>query len=210
MRYYEYTLRENEKPKPNIGDIVHFTHCGNDAYGEVSNVTVDGVSIFSPNSDRSFIHMGEIKQLEKKVFNLDRPATFTPKDVKRYYHPEDHTGGIPVKIWPETVTTDPTPYTHIFPQGDLGRTWDETKKPSTEGGPKDEHYREGDIECVDYLWDNLTMEKFVGGLEWNIKKYLHRWSFKGEPVKDLRKARDYLNVLIDVMEGKDPKFKEWK
>ena len=44
----------------------------------------------------------------------------------------------------------------------------------------------------------------------NIKKYLHRWRYKENPVKDLRKARDYLNVLIDVSEGKPPKFKEWK
>lgn len=72
------------------------------------------------------------------------------------------------------------------------------------------HYTEGDIECVDYLFDNMPMEAFIGGLEWNTKKYLHRWRHKGNPVKDLKKARDYLNVWIDVMEGKDPKFKEWK
>jgi len=63
---------------------------------------------------------------------------------------------------------------------------------------------------VDYLWDNMPFEAFVGGVEWNIKKYLHRWRDKGEPVKDLRKARDYLSVLIDVMEGKEPQFKEWE
>lgn len=83
----------------------------------------------------------------------------------------------------------------------------------TDYTPKDikevDHYRESDIECVDYLWDNMPMEAFIGGLEWNVKKYLHRWRRKSAPVKDLRKARDYLTVLIDVMEGKEPKFKEW-
>jgi len=72
------------------------------------------------------------------------------------------------------------------------------------------HYTQSEIECVDYLWDNMPFESFVGGLEWNIKKYLHRWRYKENPVKDLRKARDYLNVLIDVSEGKSPKFEEWK
>ena len=38
-----------------------------------------------------------------------------------------------------------------------------------------DHYREGEIECVDYLWDNMPKEAFIGGAEWNIKKYLHRW-----------------------------------
>ena len=73
-----------------------------------------------------------------------------------------------------------------------------------------EHYQEGDIECVDYLWDNMPFEAFIGGLEWNIKKYLHRWRRKDNPIKDLRKARDYLSVLIDVMEGGKPEFKEWE
>lgn len=81
--------------------------------------------------------------------------------------------------------------------------------------PKDirspvDHYKEADIECVDYLWDNMPFEAFVGGLEWNTKKYLHRWRYKEKPVQDLRKARDYLTVLINVMEGKDPKFNEWE
>jgi hypothetical protein len=73
-----------------------------------------------------------------------------------------------------------------------------------------DHYKAGDIECVDYLYDNMPLEAFMGGLEWNVKKYLHRWRRKGNPVKDLKKARDYLNVLIDVMEGNDPKFKEFE
>ena len=73
-----------------------------------------------------------------------------------------------------------------------------------------DHYENGEIECIDYLWDNMPLEAFIGGLEWNVKKYMHRWRYKENPVKDLRKARDYLNVMIDVMEGTDkPKFREW-
>ena len=73
-----------------------------------------------------------------------------------------------------------------------------------------EHYETGSIECVDYLYDNMPLEAFIGGLEWNVKKYLHRWRFKEKPVEDLRKARDYLTVLIDAMEGEvKPQFKEW-
>lgn len=91
--------------------------------------------------------------------------------------------------------------------------WDNEVYPSEDYTPKDikevDHYRESDIECVDYLWDNMPVEAFIGGLEWNVKKYLHRWRRKNAPVQDLRKARDYLTVLIDVMEGKEPKFKEW-
>lgn len=71
------------------------------------------------------------------------------------------------------------------------------------------HYSTGTIECIDYLYDNMPEEAFIGGLEWNIKKYLHRWRYKEDPVGDLRKARDYLTVLIDTLEGKNPEFREW-
>ena len=43
---------------------------------------------------------------------------------------------------------------------------------------KPEHYSYGSIECVEYLYDNMPMEAFIGGLEWNVKKYLHRWRYK--------------------------------
>jgi hypothetical protein len=71
------------------------------------------------------------------------------------------------------------------------------------------HYGTGDIECVDYLYDNMPREAFIGWLEGSFKKYTHRWRYKENPIKDLRKARDFLSVLIDVLEDKKPEFKEW-
>ena len=62
------------------------------------------------------------------------------------------------------------------------------------------HYSSDKIECVDYLKDNMPFEAYLGGLEWNVKKYLHRWRRKGKPVEDLRKASWYLNRLINELE----------
>lgn len=59
-----------------------------------------------------------------------------------------------------------------------------------------EHYNQGFIECIDYIEGGLSREAFEGYLEGNIKKYLHRWRFKGKD-KDLQKARWYLNKLIE-------------
>lgn len=64
------------------------------------------------------------------------------------------------------------------------------------------HYSSDKIECVDYLKDNMPFEAYLGGLEWNVKKYLHRWRRKGKPVEDLLKSRWYLNRLIDELQGK--------
>jgi len=57
------------------------------------------------------------------------------------------------------------------------------------------HYNHGTIECIDYLKDNLSQEAFMGYLEGNTKKYLHRWRYKNKRVQDLMKAEWYLNRL---------------
>ena len=65
------------------------------------------------------------------------------------------------------------------------------------------HYTSGNIECWDYLKDNMPREAYLGGLEWNIKKYLHRWRYKEKPLQDLKKARVYLDRLINELENQD-------
>ena len=51
--------------------------------------------------------------------------------------------------------------------------------------------------------DNMDFQMFLGYLEGNTKKYLHRFRYKGKPVEDLKKARWYLDQLITEMEGND-------
>lgn len=62
------------------------------------------------------------------------------------------------------------------------------------------HYSSGEIECIQYLEDNLPFEAYTGYLEGNCKKYLHRWRHKGKPLEDLKKAQWYLNRLISTLE----------
>ena len=61
------------------------------------------------------------------------------------------------------------------------------------------HYGNGRIECIEYMRDNMDHMMFMGYLEGNAKKYMHR--YKGKPVEDLRKAKWYLEYLIKEMEG---------
>ena len=58
-----------------------------------------------------------------------------------------------------------------------------------------EHYTEGQIEFIDYAKESMSKEAFEGGLEFNIKKYTHRWKEK-DGVQDLKKAEWYLKRLI--------------
>ena len=60
------------------------------------------------------------------------------------------------------------------------------------------HYGEGKIECIEYLKDNMDVMMFMGYLEGNIKKYLHRYRYKGKPLEDLKKAQWYLSQLIKL------------
>lgn len=63
------------------------------------------------------------------------------------------------------------------------------------------HYGDGQIECIDYLRDNMDNVMYMGYLEGNVKKYLHRFRYKGKPTEDLKKAQWYLNRLIKEYEG---------
>jgi hypothetical protein len=62
------------------------------------------------------------------------------------------------------------------------------------------HYNNGKVECIDYLKDNMPFDNYLGYLEGNTKKYLHRWRYKKKPLEDLKKAQWYLNRLIQELD----------
>lgn len=62
------------------------------------------------------------------------------------------------------------------------------------------HYTTGEIEVIDYIQDKLTTEQFEGYCVGNIMKYVSRYRHKGG-VEDLKKARWYLNRLIETEVG---------
>jgi len=57
------------------------------------------------------------------------------------------------------------------------------------------HYNTGEIECIDYLKDNMPAEAFKGYLEGCAKKYMHRYRYKGKASQDISKAIWYLSYL---------------
>ena len=63
-----------------------------------------------------------------------------------------------------------------------------------------DHYKTGGIETIDYIKAKLTPEQFEGYLVGNVIKYVSRYRHKNG-VEDLKKARVYLNWLIEEMEG---------
>ena len=60
------------------------------------------------------------------------------------------------------------------------------------------HYKSGVIESIDYIKAFLSKEEYRGFLRGNISKYLHRYTYKGKPLEDLRKAQWYLSKLIEL------------
>ena len=66
---------------------------------------------------------------------------------------------------------------------------------------KPAHYGQGSIECIEYIKDFLNREELIGYYRGNVAKYLHRWRYKNG-VEDLKKARWYLEALIQEMERK--------
>lgn len=63
------------------------------------------------------------------------------------------------------------------------------------------HYTAGGIEAIDAIEAALSDEGFRGALKANVLKYMWRYEKKVDPLADLRKARWYLDRLIQKVEG---------
>jgi hypothetical protein len=61
------------------------------------------------------------------------------------------------------------------------------------------HYKKGKIECIDYIQQQIG-SGFPSYLEASIIKYIHRHNLKGENISDLKKARWFLDKLIEYYE----------
>lgn len=58
------------------------------------------------------------------------------------------------------------------------------------------HYTQGGIECIEAIKNSMSQEAFNGYLKGNALKYLWRYTNKGNPVEDLKKAQWYINRLL--------------
>ena len=59
------------------------------------------------------------------------------------------------------------------------------------------HYASGGIECIDAIKASMSHEAFLGYLKGNAQKYMWRYEKKVNPSEDLKKARWYLDKLIE-------------
>lgn len=66
---------------------------------------------------------------------------------------------------------------------------------------KPEHYNNGQIEAIDYISQQLGEEGILKYYEGSVLKYLHRWKYKDNEEQDLKKARWYLDRLINAVGG---------
>lgn len=62
------------------------------------------------------------------------------------------------------------------------------------------HYTRGGIECLDALEASMSPIEYAGFLKGQVFKYIWRYRLKGKPSEDLKKARFYLDRLIQIVE----------
>lgn len=65
------------------------------------------------------------------------------------------------------------------------------------------HYTNGEIECIDAIKASMPIAEYIGFLKGNVMKYIWRYKSKGNPIEDLKKAKWYLNKLIEIWEDAD-------
>jgi len=77
---------------------------------------------------------------------------------------------------------------------DYMRRMAEGPKPDMVNKPP--HYQSAEVECIDAI-KAATGDGFGYHLQGTVLKYLWRYQHKGNPVQDLKKARWYLDKLIE-------------
>jgi len=63
------------------------------------------------------------------------------------------------------------------------------------------HYTSGQVEVIDVIedWVKAAPDAVVGGLQWQVIKYVSRAWLKKDPLEDFMKARWYLDRLINKL-----------
>ena len=74
-------------------------------------------------------------------------------------------------------------------------------KTKTVSVTKPEHYHKGGIDVIGFCKDKLNSERQAGFFQMNILKYVTRYTEKNG-VEDLKKAENYLKMLIELEESK--------
>lgn len=64
---------------------------------------------------------------------------------------------------------------------------------------KPDHYQNGKIDVIESLWLSMSEEQFRGFMTGNVIKYVMRYPRKGG-IEDLKKAREYIDRLIEAEE----------
>jgi hypothetical protein len=66
------------------------------------------------------------------------------------------------------------------------------------------HYNTGSMETIDLIREGMSDDEFLGYLKGNILKYICRYRHKNKenPIKDLMKAKWYIEKLISIMREK--------
>ena len=65
------------------------------------------------------------------------------------------------------------------------------------------HYTRGGIECIDAIAASMEPDEWAGFLKGQVIKYVWRYRLKGKPAEDLKKARYYLDRLIQATEKEE-------
>lgn len=66
-----------------------------------------------------------------------------------------------------------------------------------------EHYKKNWIEPIEVLYKNFNYDQFMWFCLWNVFKYITRYKDKWTPLKDLEKAKHYLEFAIEREKAKD-------
>lgn len=175
------TLKDGVYEVTELGNI-----CCNDRL-----IKDDGLTLI--NTDKYNVKDGVITRIPQPLLNLEQWLMYN--NIRNGVFETDGDG----LVWANGDVYEPE--THVQPTTDTYQivdsaiillTSDPVNSPS--------HYASGDIECIDAIKASMTREAFLGYLKGNIQKYTWRYEKKINPLEDIKKARWYMNKLVDELD----------
>lgn len=181
----------------NHGDIVQF-QCTNKKFSAFQTAIVN--QVYAEEKRLKTVWKAEVENQAGRTFTITDNDDFI-RVKEPFTRKIKHSGDVEMKIdvvdkiTGEKFTTD-------IPEQEVDITSNTPFYKEEQDNNVPEHYKgNGNIDVIDFLYQQLPFEQFKGFMKGNMIKYPVRAGRKDDELADIKKARDYADRLIEKMEA---------
>lgn len=180
----------------NRNDIVQF-QCANKKFSAFQTAIVN--QVYAEEKRLKTIWKAEVENQAGRTFTITDNDDFI-RVKEPFTRKVKHLGDAEMKIDVVDKITG-AKFTTDMPEKEIDITSNTPFYKEEKENNVPEHYKgNGNIDVIDFLYQQLPFEQFKGFMKGNMIKYPVRAGRKDDELADIKKARDYADRLIEKME----------